>query len=57
VALEVYEELTAAEVRPLDLRWPAKPGGRRWDFGDDAQLARRWRALEWSTGWPRIGGE
>jgi hypothetical protein len=40
-ALRVYRELTGAEMPPVPTRWPARPKGRRWDFDDDRQVARR----------------
>jgi hypothetical protein len=41
VAREVYQELTGEEMPAVAGREPAKPRGRRWDFDDDAQVARR----------------
>jgi hypothetical protein len=36
----VYEELTGEEMPPVDVRWPARPKGRRWNFDDDEQVSR-----------------
>jgi hypothetical protein len=41
VSQEAYEQLTGEQMPPIDFRWPAKPKGRRWDFDDDRQVARR----------------
>lgn len=42
VALEVNEELTGQEMPAGGTQWrPIKPRGRRWDFEDDEQIARR----------------
>jgi hypothetical protein len=40
-AEQVYQERTGEEMPLIDFRWPAKPRGRRWDFDDDEQVARR----------------
>jgi hypothetical protein len=41
VALDAYKEVTGQDMPSVDFRWPAKPRGRRWDFDDDRQVARR----------------
>ena len=38
---EVYEELAGEEMPNIEVEWPAEPGGKRWDFDDDAEVARR----------------
>ena len=38
---EVYEELSGNEMPDIDLNWPSEPAGKRWDFDDDAEVARR----------------
>jgi hypothetical protein len=41
VALDAYQEVAGHDMPPVDFRWPSKPRGRRWDFDDDRQVARR----------------
>ncbi|MBY0227687.1 MAG: DUF4240 domain-containing protein [Gemmataceae bacterium] len=41
VAFDAYEDATSEEMVKLDLPWPKKPRGRRWDFDDDDKVARR----------------
>jgi hypothetical protein len=44
-ALDAYRAVTGEDMPPVKTRWPARPRGRRWDFGDDEQVARRLPAL------------
>jgi hypothetical protein len=41
VALRAYKDATGQDMPPVPFRWPAKPRGRRWDFDDHEQVARR----------------
>ena len=41
VALTAYKDATGENMPPVDFTWPKKPRGRRWDFDDDKQMARR----------------
>ena len=40
LAPELYEAATGSDIPPED-GGPIEPGGERWDFDDDEQLARR----------------
>jgi hypothetical protein len=41
LARMVYKERTGEEIPSSNIREPAKPKGRRWDFDDDEQVSRR----------------
>jgi hypothetical protein len=45
LALDAYKEITGQDMPPVDFQWPSKPRGRRWDFGDDEQVTRRFPRL------------
>lgn len=38
---KVYEEMSGKEMPDIELDWPSDPAGKRWDFDDDAEVARR----------------
>jgi hypothetical protein len=38
---EAYEELTGEEMPVSMFSWPVEPRGKRWDFDDGEQVARR----------------
>jgi hypothetical protein len=38
---QVYEELTGQDMPRLRLNWPANPSGKKWDFDDREEFAKR----------------
>jgi hypothetical protein len=45
LALDVYKEWPGKDMPEVNIRWPANPRGREWDFDDDEKVARKLPAL------------
>ena len=41
IARRVYEQRTGRDLPDLEVEFPRKPLGERWDFDDEAEVARR----------------